>query len=88
MSIHWRWEEDGVAVEHFLDIVHLNMTDAESIHDSLVECLKEKNYQVRATVGMGFDGGATFSGKKTGVQTRIRKLSPHALFEHCHCHLL
>ena len=41
-----------------------------------------------AKVGMGFDGATTFSGKKTGVQTRIRKLSPHALFVHCHCHLL
>ena len=39
-------------------------------------------------VGMGFDGVSTFSGKKTGVQTRIKKLAPHALFVHCHCHLL
>ena len=39
-------------------------------------------------VRMGFDGASTFSGKKTGVQTRIKKLAPHALFVHCHCHLL
>ena len=39
-------------------------------------------------VGMGFDGASTFSGKKTGVQTRIKKLAPHDLFVHCHCHLL
>ena len=39
-------------------------------------------------VGMGFDGASTFSGKKTGVQTRIKNLAPHALFVHCHCHLL
>ena len=37
---------------------------------------------------MGFDGASTFSGKKTGVQTRMKKLAPHALFVHCHCHLL
>ena len=41
-----------------------------------------------AIVGMDFDGMATFSGKKTGVQTRFRNLSPHALLMQCHCHLL
>ena len=77
-----------MAEEHFLDIVHLKKADAESIYDSLVQCLKEKSLQISAIVGMGFDGAATFSGKKTGVQARIKKLSPHALFVHCHCHLL
>ena len=39
-------------------------------------------------IGMGFDGAATFSGDKTGVQRRLKKLSPHALFVHCCCHVL
>ena len=34
---------------------------------------------------MGFDGAATFSGKKSGVQARMKKFAPHALFVHCHC---
>ena len=37
---------------------------------------------------MGFDGAATFSGKKTGVQARLKQHAPHALFVHCHCHML
>ena len=37
---------------------------------------------------MGFDGAATFSGKKSGVQARMKKHSPHTLFVHCHCHQL
>ena len=39
-------------------------------------------------MGLGFDGAATFSGKRTGVQARIKKHTPHAIFVHCHCHLL
>ena len=37
---------------------------------------------------MGFDGASTctFSVKKSGVQTKIKKLVPHA-FVHCQCHL-
>ena len=37
---------------------------------------------------MGFDGAATFSGKRSGVQTRIRRHSPHALFVHFYCRKL
>ena len=37
---------------------------------------------------MGFDRAATFAGSRTGVQTRLRKQSPHAIFVHCHCHWL
>ena len=88
MSVFCRWEEGGSPEEHFLEIIHLKRANAESIYSALVECLKEKDLQVSRIVGMGFDGASTFSGKKTGVQTRIKKLAPHALFVHCHCHLL
>ena len=71
-----------------MEIVHLKQANAESIYSALVECLKEKNLQVRKIVGMEFDDASTFSGKETGVQTRIKKLATHALFVHCHCHLL
>ena len=74
MSVFCRWEEGGSPEEHFIEIIHLNQANAESIYTALVECLKEKNLQVSNIVGMGFDGASTFSGKKTGVQTRIKKM--------------
>ena len=37
---------------------------------------------------MGFDGAATFSGDKTGVQRRLKELSPHALLVHCRYYVL
>ena len=37
---------------------------------------------------MGFDGAATSSGDKTGVQERLKELSTHALFVHSRCHVL
>ena len=50
--------------------------------------VKSKNIQLSNLIGMGFDGAATFSEKKSGVQARMKKHSPHALFVHCHCHQL
>ena len=45
--------------EHFLDILPLKRTDAESIYSTIVSCLRE-NIQLSKLVEMGFDGAATF----------------------------
>jgi len=49
---------------------------------------ERKTLLISNIVGMGFDGGSTFYGKKTGVQARLKKHSQHTLFVHCHCHML
>ena len=83
------WEEDGTPVKCFLDIVPLKKADAESICLALVKCIKDKSLQVGNIVGMGFDGAATFSGKKTGwCLSKTKETTPHAVFVLGHCHLL
>ena len=77
MSIFCRWEEKGIPEEHFLEIVHLSQANAESIYSAVVECLKERQLQINRIVGMGFDGASAISGKRTGVQTRMKTLAPH-----------
>ena len=88
VSIFYCWVEDGVPVEHFLEIVPLKSADSKTIYSTLVEFLKEKNIQISKLVGVGFDGAATFSEKHKGVQSLLKKNSPHAAFMHYHCHLL
>ena len=51
-----------------------------------MEYCREKNLQLGRLIGMGFDGAATFSGDKTGIQRTLKELSPQALFVHCRCH--
>ncbi len=88
LSVFCRWEESGHSEEHFMEIVYLKQANAESIYSALVEFLKDKGLQVSNIVGMGFDGLAHFLERKPGVQARIKKVAPHALYVHCHCHLL
>ena len=88
LSIFCRRVEDGVPVEHFFGIVPIKKADAMTIHSTLIKFLNEKEIQPSKLVGMGFDGAATFSGKHNGVQSLLKKNSPHALYVHCHCHLL
>ena len=88
LSIFCRWEENGVAFESFLKIIPLKRTNAETIYTAITNCLKSKGLQVSNIIGLGFDSAATFSGRKTGVQARLKKHAPHAVFVHCHCHML
>ena len=60
LSVFCRWEEGGVPVECFLEIIPLKKADAETIYSTLIKCLKKKNLQVGRIVGLGFDGAATF----------------------------
>ena len=71
-----------------MEILPLKRCDAESIYSTLIEWLKQKGVQCRKMVGMGFDGASTFAGKHSGVQARLKKHAPHAIFVHCHCHKL
>ena len=79
LSLFCRWIENGEPTDHFIDLLPMKRTDAESIYSALVECLKSKNIQLSNLIGMGFNGAATFFGKKSGVQARMKKHSPHAL---------
>ena len=45
LSIFCRWVEDGIPVEHFLEIIPLKSADAKTIYFTLVEFLKEKIYR-------------------------------------------
>ena len=80
--------ESSITEEHFIEILPLKKANAESIYSALVEYSREKNIQLGGLIRMGFDGAATFSGDKTGVQRRLNELSHHALFVHCCCHVL
>ena len=82
LSVFCRWVEDGEPVEHFFFFLPLKKADAQSIYSSLINWLKQRNIQISKLVGMGFDGAATFSGKKKGVQARMKKNSPQAIFVH------
>ena len=66
LSVVCRWVENGLPVEHFIEIIPLKKADAQKSYATLVDCLKVKGVQISKLIGMGFDGAATFSGKHKG----------------------
>ena len=71
-----------------MEILPLKKTNAQSIYSALLDWLRKKDLQCNKLIGMGFDGAATFAGKKSGVQACLKKHAPHSVFVHCHCHKL
>ena len=88
LTICCHWVESGASEEYFIEILPLKKANAENIYSALVEYCREKNIQLGRFIGMGFDGAATFSGDKTGIQRGLKELSPHASFVYCRCHVL
>ena len=88
LSICSRWIVNGCPEEHFLTVLQVKSTDAETITGTLTLFISEKNLDYRKLVGQGYDGAATSSGNRTGVQTRMMVHATHALYIHCSCHRL
>ena len=90
MSICGRWfTSAGNIEEHFLGLVPLDSCTAEHISAKLVEFMDRKGIQATKIRGQGYDGASTMSGKKSGVQLRMRATcSPKALYIHCRAHTL
>ena len=43
LSIVFCWVEDGLPVEHFIELVSLKKADANTIYGTLIDCLKKKD---------------------------------------------
>ena len=50
--------------------------------------MQDKHIPIDKLRGLGFYGASTMSGRKSGVQVRIRQRAPSALYVHCRCHQL
>ena len=80
LSVCARWLDDtDKPVERFLGIIHAKETNAEALSVYLKDFLTSKAIKLESMRGLGFDGTNTMSGHRTGVQKRLRLLSPNAL---------
>ena len=51
LSIFCCWIEDGLPVEHFMEIILLKKADAATIYSTLVDYLKQKTYSLASLWG-------------------------------------
>ena len=58
------------------------------LFETLCAVLKSHDIDVTHLRGQCYDGASNVSGIRTGLQARIKEISPSALFVHCYAHVL
>ena len=74
--------------EEFIKFVKLERVRASDIATAIVNTLEGLGLSLNELRGQGYDGAATMSGEKSGVQKQIRDRQPKAVYTHCAGHSL
>lgn len=74
--------------EIFYDFIHLQRTTGEEIAKQILCNLKNNNLDVHKVRGQSYDGASAMSSENVGVQGRIKRVEPKALYTHCKSHVL
>ena len=74
--------------EVFLDFVELIRTTGAHIAEAIMLSLAQHMVDILKCRGQAYDGAATMSSERVGVQARIKVVCPLALYTHCRSHVL
>ena len=62
--------------------------NGEHISNTIIQSLERFNLRISDVRGQGYDGAASMASERVGVQARIRRKSPLAVYTHCSSHKL
>lgn len=65
-----------------------NLILTEALTAQCLDALNEIGLPVEKMRAQGYDGASVMSGHINGVQTRIRRVNPKAVYIHCRAHVL
>ena len=84
-----RWLEEKFNVhEDMVGFYQIDDTGAETIAASIKDALIRLNISISKCRGQTYDGASAMSGRKSGVQARLKQQQPKALYNHCHGHMI
>jgi len=85
---HWRPNDNDLRSVDFLQFVPVTDVSGEGLASVIVNSLTEFGLNLAYLRGQGYDGAGAMSGKLNGVQARIRRMYPLAVYVHCASHSL
>ncbi|KAM4772387.1 LOW QUALITY PROTEIN: zinc finger MYM-type protein 1-like [Rhinophrynus dorsalis] len=88
LSVVIRFFHEQMVQERFLKFYRADSLDAESLTGYIFQVLTSLGIDKTYCVGQGYDGASVMSGRLNGVQARIKKEVPCALYIHCMSHRL
>ena len=81
-------EDDREFVMKYLALLEVPSTKSAVLRDKLVKILKEQEKYPQKTRFCCFDETNSTSAEISGLQRRIRHISPHNMYVNCRCHRL
>lgn len=88
LSITVRYVRGGDVEERLLALRIVDQTSSEVLFETLCAVLRFHSIDVTNLRGQCYDGASNVAGIRTGLQARIKEISPSALFVHCYAHVL
>lgn len=88
LSITVRYVHGQNVEERLLSVKKVEETSSETLMKTVCEAFKEYNIDVKNLRGQCYDGASNVSGSHTGLQARLKELSPSTMFVHCYAHVL
>jgi hypothetical protein len=88
LTIIARYVVNGVVIERYLGMVHVQATDASSLYEAVLSFMADFGLSVQKIRGQSYDGAANMSGRLNGLQALILKENSCAYYIHCFNHQL
>ena len=83
-----RYVHDFKIKERFIQVFNVQSTTGEALEKEVISMLNTNNLNIDDMRGQGYDGAANMSGIYNGLQSRLQRQNPKALYVHCHAHCL
>ena len=80
--------ESATIHERFLTYVEAKRMDAEALATYILDTIQQHGLDPSKIISQGYDGASVMSGHCTGVQQRVKQVTPQALYVHCYAHCL
>ncbi|XP_066962146.1 zinc finger MYM-type protein 1-like [Macrobrachium rosenbergii] len=71
-----------------ISVFNVQSTTGEALEKEVISMLNANNLNIDDVRGQGYDGAANMSGIYNGLQSRLQRQNPKALYVHCHAHCL
>ena len=88
MSIVLRYLQNGNVYECFIGFVHISNLDAASLVKYICDTMSTCHLSLDNCVSQCYDGASVMSGACSGIQARLREITPCAIYTHCCAHRL
>lgn len=92
LSVCLRFLQNGTEnveiVEYFIDFAFMKRTTGEAISQSIINILESNGLLLDNLRGQAYDGASAMSSERNGVNGRIKRIAPKAIYTHCNSHVL